>query len=173
MWPYDISAYNPLIIIARGLGNIIIILDGFVTRWNWSVWLLKEGERQSRASGCMEEEWEMELERWAGAGWWELTKILQFTPLIFGFISHFSRCQGKARMSLENHQLWPLTGPLKPCNRHSQNTMQVFTLVVDLRLVPVWDPLTHYVKTGIGGFWFMSPKSPEGGGGLGGHQDRL
>ena len=78
-----------------------------------------------------------------GLGDENLTKTLQFTPLIFGFISHFSRYQGKAGMSLENHQLRPLTGPLKPCNRHSQNIMQVFTLVVDLRLVPVWDPLTH------------------------------
>lgn len=79
----------------------------------------KKGRSSQGPGGCMEEEWEMKLESWAGAGWWELTKILQFATVIFGSISHFSGCQGKGELCPENHKLWPLTGPLKPCNRYS------------------------------------------------------
>lgn len=37
LWPYDISANISLNIIARGLGNTVIILDGFVTDGNQRV----------------------------------------------------------------------------------------------------------------------------------------
>lgn len=79
-------------------------------------------------------------------------KALQLTSLVFGFISHLGRYQVKAGMSLENHHLWPSTGPQKLCNRHSQNTVQLFLLVVDLGLVPLSVSLAHSVRMGMGGF---------------------
>ena len=87
-----------------------------------------------------------------GRGWVMRPYSSPLSSPVFGFISHLGMYQGKAGMSLENHHLWPLTGPQKLCNRHSQNTVQLFPMVVDLGLVPVSVSLAHWVRMGIGGF---------------------